>query len=128
MFKICILIVCIGLCQCTFIAKRDVEFELHTRDHNNDDFERLMADNYGRTDNFIPTYFDGTKPTRIYVHGYMSSRRAFMRYGNAFLKSGNYNFIAVNWLQGSKTYNYIKARRRVDRVSYSIFKLMKIII
>lgn len=115
---IIISIICIVYVQCSFNARRDVEFELHTRDHNTDDFERLVADNFGRASTqYVPTYFDATKPTRIFIHGYMSSRRAFLRYAKAFLKSGNYNFIAVNWLSGSKTYNYMKARKRVERVS-----------
>lgn len=99
-----------------FDARRDVKFELHTRDHSVDSYEDLQADAYGRTER-DPTIFDPSRPTRIFVHGYWSSRRAYLRYARAFLKNGDCNFIAVNWLNGSKTYNYFRARGRVQRVS-----------
>lgn len=35
--------------------------------------------------------------------------------------NGEYNFIAVNWMEGSGTLNYITARRRVDSVSVLFF-------
>lgn len=99
-----------------FTAKHDVQFELHNRQNHTDHFEVLVADQYGVTDR-EPTSFDNQKPTRIYVHGYQSSRRSFLRYAKAFLKHSDCNFIVVNWLTGSVTKNYMQARGRVDRVS-----------
>lgn len=105
-----------------FDVRRDVRFELHTRQLADapgapaDTFEELLADEFGDTVR-ERSAFDPQRPTRIFVHGYWSSRRAYLRYARAFLKNGDCNFIAVNWLNGSKTYNYFRARGRVDRVS-----------
>lgn len=99
-----------------FNAESDVRFELHTRQHGIETYEDVKVDAYGRMDRG-PTIFDPKLPTRIFVHGFWSSRRAYLRYARAFLKNSNCNFIAVNWLKGSKTYNYWRARGRVQRVS-----------
>lgn len=104
------------LVDASFDVRHDVQFELHTREHGVDTYEELQTDQYGRTDR-DPTMFDAARPTRIYVHGFRSSRRAYLRYARAFLKNADCNFIAVNWLNGSKTYNYFRARGRVERVS-----------
>lgn len=107
--------------ECKFDVSRDVRFELHTREHSLDTFEELRVNQYGRTEELSRedalTIFNATRPTRIFVHGYWSSRRAFLRYARAFLHNADCNFIAVNWLNGSKTYNYWRARGRVERVS-----------
>lgn len=100
-----------------FDAENDVRFELHTREHGIETYEDLKVDPYGRMDRG-PTIFDPKRPTRLFVHGFWSSRRAYLRYARAFLKNGDCNFIAVNWLKGSKTYNYWRARGRVHRVSF----------
>lgn len=97
-----------------FDADRDVIYELYTRDRpiNYQTLEPAAGDTI-RTD----TTYDPKKPTRIFIHGFLSKRRNFPRYAEAYLKNGDYNFIAVNWMAGSSTYNYIKARGRVDGVS-----------
>lgn len=103
-----------------FEVNRDIRFELHTREHSLESFEELRIDGYGRTQEQpepLNTIFNASRPTRLFIHGYWSSRRAFLRYAKAFLKSDDCNFIAVNWLNGSKTYNYWKAKGRVERVS-----------
>lgn len=112
-----------------FDVNRDVRFELHTREHSLESFEELRIDGVGgRTaqqqmgeENEQSTIFNATRPTRVFIHGYWSSRRSFLRYAKAFLNGDDCNFIAVNWLNGSKTYNYWKARGRVERVSGRIF-------
>lgn len=105
-----------------FDAENDVRFELHTREHGIETYEDLKVDPYGRMDRG-PTIFDPKRPTRLFVHGFWSSRRAYLRYARAFLKNGDCNFIAVNWLKGSKTYNYWRARGRVHRVSFVVVQL-----
>lgn len=109
-----------------FEVNRDVRFELHTREHSLETYEELRIDGYGRTQDL--TIFNATRPTRVFVHGYMSSRRAFLRYAKAFLKGDDCNFIAVNWLNGSKTYNYWKARGRVEKVSICVKDSSKLLI
>lgn len=113
----------IGPVLAKFEVNRDVRFELHTREHSLESFEELRIDGYGRTQEDIAgqsTIFNASRPTRVFVHGYWSSRRAFLRYAKAFLNGDDCNFIAVNWLNGSKTYNYWKARGRVERVSVCV--------
>lgn len=112
--------VVIGVVDAKFQVNRDVRFELHTREHSLESFEELRIDGYGRTNEDQTeqrTIFNASRPTRVFVHGYWSSRRAFLRYAKAFLNGDDCNFIAVNWLNGSKTYNYWKAKGRVERVS-----------
>lgn len=119
-----IVAVTISIVVAKFTVNRDVRFELHTREHSLESYEELRADEhggYGRTEEPDPdgftTIFNASRPTRMFIHGYWSSRRAFLRYAKAFLHSDDCNFIAVNWLNGSKTYNYWRARGRVERVS-----------
>lgn len=96
-----------------FNADSDVVYELYTRDRPID-YQILnpAAGDLIRTD----TTYDPKKPTRIFVHGFLTKRRNFQRYAEAYLKNGDYNFIAANWIAGSSTYNYVKARGRVDGV------------
>lgn len=64
-----------------------------------------------------PPTFKPNRPTRIFVHGWKSSENVLIRYKDAYLKLGNYNFIAVDWTKGAATYNYLKAKGRVQPVS-----------
>lgn len=64
-----------------------------------------------------PSTFDPKRPTRIFCHGFQSSEKVLLRYKDAFLKLGNYNFIAVDWTNGANTINYLKAKGRVQPVS-----------
>lgn len=111
-----------------FMVHSDVVFELHTRDysideygHHNDSYDMLTIDQ--NIKNFIdpPIHFDANRPTRIFVHGYQSKRSALIRYAKAYLKMGDVNFIAVNWIIGSSTINYLRARGRVERVSMFVY-------
>lgn len=115
-------ICCALLPNCkTFDASRDVVFELHTRENNTDNFQRLVPN----LDISVQpaTNFDHTRLTRIYVHGYLSIRKKCLRYSKAFLQSKDCNFILVNWLSGSLTLNYASARDRVEEVCSYIDKI-----
>ena len=63
------------------------------------------------------TPFNPSRPTRIFIHGFKSKEKTINRYAEAYLKSGDFNFIAVDWLKGSNTFNYLMAKGRVRPVS-----------
>lgn len=68
-----------------------------------------------------PGAFNPYRPTRIFIHGFQSSEKVLLRYKDAFLKLGDYNFIAVDWTKGASTLNYLKAKGRVQPVSLRKF-------
>lgn len=98
----------------SFSADNDVVYELYTPEHPAD-YEQLQPA-YGTTIH-TETAFNVNRPTRIFIHGFLAKRKTFLKYAEAYLANGNFNVIVVNWLKGSSTYNYIKARGRVDEVS-----------
>lgn len=96
-----------------FEATEDVQFELYTRE-NRKIYELL--DTHGEP-TIEGTRFRPTRPTRIFVHGYRSKQKVIDRYAEAFLNAGDYNFIALNWIEGASTVNYYTAKNRVKDVS-----------
>lgn len=60
--------------------------------------------------------FDPKRPTRVFIHGYYSNRDTIQEYANAYLETGDFNFIAIDWLAGAQTLDYRKARSRVRTV------------
>lgn len=102
-----------------FTASEDVYYELYTNDQPLTHFHNLLTINNdnNRSMPIAESPFDHTRPTRIYVHGYRSKRKNFLKYAEAYRSKGNFNFIAVNWLEGAQTLNYYKARNRVKIVS-----------
>lgn len=96
-----------------FEAEKDVFFELYTREEPRNYFLLKPSDG----DSISQTTFKTTRPTRIFVHGYRSKRKVIERYAEGFLSIGDFNFIAVNWQEGSSTVNYYSAKRRVKQVS-----------
>lgn len=65
-----------------------------------------------------PAAFDPNRGTRIFIHGYKSSEKVIIRYKDAFLNVGNYNFIGVDWINGANAMNYLKAKGRIQGVSF----------
>lgn len=102
-----------------FDVKDDVYYELYSNDQPLTHFHNLLTTNNdnNRSMPLAESPFDPKRPTRIFVHGYRSKRKNFIKYAEAYRSKGNYNFIVVNWLAGAKTYNYYKARNRVKAVS-----------
>lgn len=92
-----------------------VAFELHTRNNGLSSFDRLYSDGPANT------VFDATRPTRIFVHGYMSDRQTFLDHAKAFLKKRDCNFIAVNWVDASNNLNYAEVKDQVEEVTIIIF-------
>lgn len=115
----CILFILIVNAAHAFNELEDVHFELYTREFP-DSWQILNA---SRGDDLLQTSWKAERPTRFFVHGYRSKRKMIERYSKAFLQAGDYNFIAVNWMEGSTTRNYYAARNRVKKVRYIIFSL-----
>lgn len=95
-----------------FEANEEVQFELYTRESRKI-YEVL--DTHGEPA-IAGSRFQSTRPTRIFVHGYRSKRKVIDRYSEAFLNVGDYNFIALNWIEGASTVNYYTAKSRVKDV------------
>lgn len=110
----CFLLLSIGVfCSSrAFDLEKHLIFRLYTLKLR-DEFHALNAFNAP----FISaTLFDPKRPTRIFVHGFLSSEHVLIRYKEAFLKLGDYNFIGVDWIHGARTFNYFLAKSRVQAV------------
>lgn len=120
-----------GVVDAVFIAEKHIFYEMYCRSSNHSttvtlsDVELNVLDNSNfvlEADNQIlgvqncQWNWNPRRPTRIFIHGYYSDRKTFMKYAHAYLRRGDYNFIAINWLRGARTLNYFRARRRVELV------------
>lgn len=95
----------------TFDANEDIYFELYTLE---------TPDNYQVIKNVRSiqnTAFDPRRPTRIFIHGFRSVRDIIKQYSQTYLRTGNFNFIAMNWIDGAETFVYPVARIRIIEVS-----------
>lgn len=64
------------------------------------------------------------RQTRIFVHGYYSDTDTLNKYAEGYLNRGDFNFIAINWLKGAQTINYVKARHRVREVGEALARFI----
>lgn len=96
-----------------FNVEKDLIFRLYTPEQPND-YEELKVDSLSRTSQ---TTFNPNRPTRIFIHGFMSKENMIFRYRDAYLNLGNFNFIAVDWTKGAQTFNYLMVLNRVRPVS-----------
>lgn len=121
---ILLILLCFATISHSFDASEDVYYELYTNDQPLTHFHNLLTMNHdnNRSQPIAESPFDRNRPTRIYVHGYRSKRKNFLKYAEAYRLKGNFNFIAVNWLDGASTINYYKARNRVEAVSVRLIK------
>lgn len=96
-----------------FEIEKDLVFRLYTRE------ESVMYYVLKATGSpaISETPFNPNRETRIFVHGYKSKEKVINRYKEAYLSLGDYNFIAVDWINGASTYNYFSAKGRVQPVS-----------
>lgn len=114
-----------------FIVEKHIHYEMYCKSSNQSttvtlsDIELNVLNNSNfifESDNQIlgvqhcQWNWNPRRRTRIFIHGYYSDRKTFMKYAHAYLRRGDYNFIAINWLLGARTLNYFKARRRVHLV------------
>lgn len=119
---LCFSVIFMAIAEVTaFDEYEDIDFELYTREHAQS--WHLMNASHGEL--IRNTDWSAARPTRIFVHGFKSKRKVILRYAEAFLKAGDYNFIAVNWMKGSSTFNYYVAKNRVKKVSMAAPVLLK---
>lgn len=95
----------------TFDANEDIYFELYTQ-QNPDNYQVIR-----NVDSIKNTAFVPNRPTRIFVHGFRSVRDIIKQYSRTYLTIGNFNFIAMNWMDGAETFAYPVARARINDVS-----------
>lgn len=114
----------IGFCGANiFVLLSIVVFRSNAFDIENDLVFRLYTHEYPTGYSVLkanlepPNTFNPNRPTRFFIHGFKSSEPVLIRYKDAFLKAGNYNFIAVDWINGANTLNYLKAKGHVKPVS-----------
>lgn len=96
-----------------FDVENDVIFRLYTRGEDKMYYALKANDDEAPISN---TPFNPNRPTRIFVHGFRSKPKVIVRYAEAYLKLGDFNFIAVDWTKGASTYNYYSAKGRVSGV------------
>lgn len=96
-----------------FDIKKDLVFRLYTRE----DPIMYYALNAEGGPAINDTTFNPNRPTRIFVHGFRSKVKVLNRYCESFLNIGDYNFIAVDWIEGASTLYYYAAKGRVRPVS-----------
>lgn len=125
-----------------FDAKRDVFYEMYCRYSNHSTATTLQEidTNILTHDNFIVNGVNESRtlvgvqncrwnwhpgrPTRIFIHGYFSDQDTLKKYARTYLERDDYNFIAINWLRGAKTINYVKARHRILEVGQAVARFI----
>lgn len=100
-----------------FDANEDIYFELYTNE-NPENYQVIKNVRAIRS-----TAFNPGRQTRIFIHGFRSGRDIIKQYAKAFLKYGDFNFIAMNWIDGAETVVYPVARIRVESVSLMYIEL-----
>lgn len=107
----------------SFEAKCHVKYHIHSRVNSTSVTWKQAKDVSKEKSFFIASYrlnFDPIRPTRIFVHGYKSDTDLMDSYAQAYLNAGNFNFIAVDWLAGASTWNYLTAKDRVPEVGKAL--------
>lgn len=98
----------------SFNIEKDLWFRLYTREDPTS-YYVLSGSGYPEVSG---TPFNSSRPTRIFIHGFKSKEKVIKRYTEAYLEFGDFNFIAVDWMQGTSTYNYYLAKSRTRLVSW----------
>lgn len=132
-----------------FDAKKDVSYEMYCRYSNKStditlhDIGQSLYDidkNILKNENFIVNghkenrtvtgiqncrwNWNSNRPTRLFIHGYYSDQETLNKYAQAYLERDDYNFIAINWLRGAHTINYVKARHRILEVGRAVARFV----
>lgn len=102
-------------------APASVKFFLHTR--RNDGREQLILENL---DSVRQSTFDPSKNVKVLVHGWRNDETSdFIQIvKDAYLTSGDYNVIAVDWSKGGDTINYWAAKGKVPAVADVVFRFI----
>lgn len=145
-FKVCSSIVILLLCVLNltsaghFDAKKHVSYEMYCRnsmhatrttlyDINVLKHENLVINGVG--DNRTVTgvqncgwNWNPNRPTRLFIHGWYSDEELLRRYARAYIERDDFNFIAINWLRGAQTIDYVKARHRIMEVGKAVARFV----
>lgn len=102
-----------------------VYFRLYTPTNRTSHLELRTSDSgSGSTHTISSTKFDPRWPTRVFVHGFLSDDTVISQYRDTYLQRGDYNFIAVDWVQAAGTYNYITAKGHVPFIATELANLL----
>lgn len=129
-----------------FDAKKHVTYEMYCRFSNQSttttlqdiDLNILENDNLvidGENDNRTVSgvrncrwNWNPNRPTRLFIHGYYSDQDTLKNYARAFIERDDFNFIAINWLPGARTINYVKARYRILEVGEAVARFVEYLV
>ena len=115
MVSFAFVVVCICVIKrYSFNIEKDLWFRLYTRE-DPDSYYVLSGSGYPAVSE---TPFNSSRPTRIFIHGFKSKEKVIKSYTNAYLDLADFNFIAVDWIEGTRTYNYYLAKSRIRLVSW----------
>lgn len=97
-----------------FNPERDIEYILFTR--SNPTTGQIL--DIGNAASIRNSNFNSRHPTRFLIHGWNNDRNSAFNImiRNAYLETGNFNVIVVDWGRGANTINYVSARNRVHPV------------
>lgn len=146
LFKVCssmlFLLMCVVILTSAgeFDAKKHVSYEMYCRNSIEATSTTLYDINILKHDNFIiggdgdNRTVNGVKncnwnwhpnrPTRLFIHGYYSDQETLKQYARAFIERDDFNFIAINWLRGARTIDYVKARHRIMEVGKAVARFV----
>lgn len=145
-FNVCSSILFSLLCVANFAsagkfdAKKHVTYEMYCRYSNETTTTTLYDINILKHENLIINgvgdnrtvsgvrncnwNWNPNRPTRLFIHGYYSDEETLKQYARAFIERDNFNFIAINWLRGARTIDYVKARHRIMEVGKAVARFV----
>lgn len=126
-----------------FDAKKHVSYEMSCR-FSNESSSPLIDTSILRNENLVVNgqgdsrtvsslincrlNWNPNRPTRLFIHGYYSDHNTLKKYATAYLARDDYNFIAINWLHGAQTVNYVKARYRILEVGKAVARFIEYLV
>lgn len=140
--SVLVLLMCIGFLANAgkFDAKKHVTYEMYCRYSNTTTKTTLYDLNTLNHDNLIIRgvgdnrsvrgvknchwNWHPNRPTRLFIHGYYSNEKLLKQYARAYIERDDFNFIAINWLPGARTIDYVKARYRIMEVGKAIARFV----
>lgn len=102
-----------------FNADTDIIYMLFTRE-NPTAGQRLDSN----IDSVRNSNFNVNRNTRFMIHGWNADGPSLAGMTAAYLRSGDFNVITVDWSAGSSTINYITARNRVNEAGPALSRFI----
>ncbi|XP_055916671.1 phospholipase A1 VesT1.02-like [Eupeodes corollae] len=100
-----------------------VMFYLYTQE-SPDEPEEIFIDDIESLEN---SNFNSAHETRIIIHGYLNTYKSDVNVviREAFLSTGEYNVICVDWSDKADRYNYLSATRAVKEIGKRVAKFIE---